>query len=58
MNASRGPSGASRVAPAVSRLTSGVANFYLIEESGKLTVVDAGHTRGLGPAPASTGCQR
>ena len=32
----------SRVAPAISRLSGGVANFYLIEEGGKLTVVDAG----------------
>ena len=32
----------SRVAPAISRLSGGVTNFYLIEEGGKLTVVDAG----------------
>jgi hypothetical protein len=32
----------SRVAPAISRLSGGVTNFYLIEDGGKLTVVDAG----------------
>jgi glyoxylase-like metal-dependent hydrolase (beta-lactamase superfamily II) len=32
----------SQVAPAVSRLSGGVTNFYLIEQGGKLTVVDAG----------------
>ena len=32
----------SRVAPAISRLSGGVTNFYLIEEGGKVTVVDAG----------------
>ena len=30
------------VAEGVHRLTNGVANFYLIEESGKLVLVDAG----------------
>ena len=30
------------VAEGVHRLTNGVANFYLIQESGKLTLVDAG----------------
>ena len=30
------------VAKGVHRLTNGVANFYLIEESGKLVLVDAG----------------
>ena len=32
----------SQVAPAISRLSGGVTNFYLIEDGGKLTVVDAG----------------
>jgi glyoxylase-like metal-dependent hydrolase (beta-lactamase superfamily II) len=32
----------SQVAPAISRLSGGVANFYLVEDGGKLTVVDAG----------------
>ncbi len=32
----------SQVAPAISRLSGGVTNFYLIEEGGMLTVVDAG----------------
>ncbi len=32
----------SQVAPAISRLSGGVTNFYLIQEGGKLTVVDAG----------------
>ena len=32
----------SQVAPAISRLSGGVANFYLIEDGGKVTVVDAG----------------
>jgi glyoxylase-like metal-dependent hydrolase (beta-lactamase superfamily II) len=32
----------SQVAPAVSRLSGGVTNFYLIEQGGKLTVIDAG----------------
>jgi hypothetical protein len=30
------------VAEGVHRLTNGVANFYLIQESGKLVLVDAG----------------
>ena len=30
------------VAKGVHRLTNGVSNFYLIEESGKLVLVDAG----------------
>jgi glyoxylase-like metal-dependent hydrolase (beta-lactamase superfamily II) len=30
------------VAEGIHRLTNGVANFYLIEESGKLVLVDAG----------------
>ena len=32
----------SQVAPAISRLSGGVTNFYLIQEGGKVTVVDAG----------------
>ena len=32
----------SRVTPVISRLSGGVTNFYLIEQGGKLTVVDAG----------------
>jgi len=32
----------SQVAPAISRLSGGVTNFYLIQDGGKLTVVDAG----------------
>ena len=31
-----------RVKNRVHRLTQGIANFYLIEESGKLVLVDAG----------------
>ena len=45
------------VAEGVHRLTNGVANFYLIQESGKLTLVDAGaskdwalFTRAAGPS--------
>jgi glyoxylase-like metal-dependent hydrolase (beta-lactamase superfamily II) len=32
----------SEVAPAVNRVTGGVTNFYLIEEGGRVTLVDAG----------------
>ena len=37
-----------QVSEGIHRLTQGVANFYLMEESGKYTVVDAG-TRATGP---------
>src|SRR5262249_32844408 len=33
---------ATEVAPGIRRLTGGVANFYLVEQSGGLTLVDAG----------------
>ena len=33
------------VAEGIHRLTSGVSNFYLIKESGKLVLVDAGAPR-------------
>ena len=33
------------VANGVHRLTNGVSNFYLIEENGKLVLVDAGGRR-------------
>jgi hypothetical protein len=40
------------VADGVHRLTNGVSNFYLIEENGKLVLVDAGEpwTGGLADA--------
>src|SRR4029450_5934218 len=37
-----------QVAEGVHRLTGGVCNFYLIEDGGKLILVDAGGPRGWG----------
>jgi glyoxylase-like metal-dependent hydrolase (beta-lactamase superfamily II) len=42
MATSQAPSPVSQIAPTIDRLTGGVTNFYLIEDAGKLTVVDAG----------------
>jgi hypothetical protein len=49
MSADQALSQMSEVAPAVDRVTGGVTNFYLIEESGRLTLVDAGTPRRVSP---------
>ena len=41
------------VAPGIHRFTGGVSNFYLVEQPGGLTLVDAGHARGLAVVPAN-----
>jgi glyoxylase-like metal-dependent hydrolase (beta-lactamase superfamily II) len=38
----------SEVAPAINRVTGGVTNFYLIEEGGRITLIDAGTPRDWG----------
>ena len=42
MISSHPPSQVSETAPGVDRVTGGVTNFYLVEDGGKLTVIDAG----------------
>ena len=42
MTAGQAVSQISQVAPAVHRVTGGVTNFYLVEEGGRFTLVDAG----------------